>query len=178
MNFENPLVSGVLIKRYKRFFADVKVKDQLITAHCPNTGSMMGLLSKNSKVWISKSNNEKRKLKYTLQVIEENGKKVCCFLDHEVGGNEDVDTNLLAVARGADLVIWDGMFLDSELASKKGWGHSSIEQGVYFAEKSGCNKIAIAHHAPNRTDEQLKELENNLPSDSMFFAAEKMNIII
>ena len=76
MNFENPLISGVLIKRYKRFFADVKVKDQLITAHCPNTGSMMGLLSKNSKVWISKSNNEKRKLKYTLQVIEENGKKV------------------------------------------------------------------------------------------------------
>ena len=76
MNFENPLLSAVLIKRYKRFFVDVKVKDKIITAHCPNTGSMMGLLDKGNKVWISKSNNEKRKLKYTLQIIEENKNKV------------------------------------------------------------------------------------------------------
>ena len=76
MNFENPLLPAVLIKRYKRFFVDVKVKDKIITAHCPNTGSMMGLLNKGNKVWISKSNNEKRKLKYTLQIIEENKKKV------------------------------------------------------------------------------------------------------
>ena len=76
MNFENPLISGVLIKRYKRFFADVKIKDKIITAHCPNTGSMMGLLDKKNKAWISKSNNLKRKLKYTLQVIEVNKKKV------------------------------------------------------------------------------------------------------
>ena len=110
-------------------------------------------------------------------IIQENGKRVCCFLDHEVGSDQ-IDSNLISAASGADLVIWDGMFLDSELVSKKGWGHSSIEQGVIFAEKSACEKIAIAHHAPNRTDEQLKELENNLPSDSMFFAAEKMKIII
>ena len=76
MNFENPLISGVLLKRYKRFFADVKVKGKVITAHCPNTGSMLGLLSKKNKAWISKSNNIKRKLKYTLQIIEENGSKV------------------------------------------------------------------------------------------------------
>ena len=75
MNFENPLISGVLIKRYKRFFVDVKVKDKIITAHCPNTGSMMGLISKGNRVWISKSNNEKRKLKYTLQIIESSKKK-------------------------------------------------------------------------------------------------------
>ena len=61
MNFENKLIPGVLIKRYKRFFVDVKVKDEIITAHCPNTGSMMGLLNEGNKVWISKSNNEKRK---------------------------------------------------------------------------------------------------------------------
>jgi sugar fermentation stimulation protein A len=76
MNFENQLISGVLIKRYKRFFVDVKVKDKILTAHCPNTGSMMGLLSEGNKVWISKSNNGKRKLKYTLQIIECNGNKV------------------------------------------------------------------------------------------------------
>ena len=111
-------------------------------------------------------------------IVRENNKKVCCFLDHEFGRDQDVDANLLSAAQGADLVIWDGMFLNSELVAKKGWGHSSVEQGVSFAEKSECKKIAIAHHAPSRSDEQLKELENNLPSDSMFFAAEKMKIII
>ncbi|MDC0473257.1 DNA/RNA nuclease SfsA [Pelagibacteraceae bacterium] len=76
MNFENPLISGVLIKRYKRFFVDIKVKNQIITAHCPNTGSMMGLLNEGNKVWVTKSENIKRKLKYTLQIIECAGKKI------------------------------------------------------------------------------------------------------
>ena len=76
MNFENTLIPGVLIKRYKRFFVDIKVKDKIITAHCPNTGSMMGLLDEGNKVWITKSNNEKRKLKYTLQIIEVKKNKV------------------------------------------------------------------------------------------------------
>ena len=76
MNFENKLISGELIKRYKRFFVDVKINGNSITAHCPNTGSMEGLLTEGNKVWISKSNNPKRKLKYTLQIIESNGSKV------------------------------------------------------------------------------------------------------
>ena len=76
MNFENKLISGVLIKRYKRFFIDVKIKNKLITAHCPNTGSMKGLLKKGNKVWLSKSDNPNRKLKYTLHIIEDNGSKV------------------------------------------------------------------------------------------------------
>ena len=57
MNFENKLISGLFIKRYKRFFVDVKVNNKIITAHCPNTGSMNGLLNKDNKVWLSKSNN-------------------------------------------------------------------------------------------------------------------------
>ena len=65
-----------MIKRYKRFFVDVKIDNKTVTAHCPNTGSMMGLLEKGNKVWLSKSDNPKRKLKYTLQVIESNGSKV------------------------------------------------------------------------------------------------------
>ena len=76
MNFENKLISGVFIKRYKRFFVDVCVKNKIITAHCPNTGSMQGLLKEGNKVWLSLSNNPNRKLKYTLQIIEENGSKV------------------------------------------------------------------------------------------------------
>ena len=76
MIFENELISGTLIKRYKRFFVDIKVKNKVITAHCPNTGSMMGLLKEGNKVWLTKSNDIKRKLKYTLQIIEVNGSKI------------------------------------------------------------------------------------------------------
>ena len=77
MDFENELVSGVLIKRYKRFFVDIKLKDKIITAHCPNPGSMLKLLNKGNPVWITKSNNSERKLKYTLQIIQVNEKKFC-----------------------------------------------------------------------------------------------------
>ena len=76
MFFENKLISGLFIKRYKRFFVDIKIKNQIITAHCPNTGSMSGLLNKNNKVWISKSTNPNRKLKYTLEIIENDKSKV------------------------------------------------------------------------------------------------------
>ena len=76
MNFENKLIPGLFIKRYKRFFVDIKLKNKIVKAHCPNSGSMMGLLNKNNKVWITKSLNLKRKLKYTLQIIEDKKGKV------------------------------------------------------------------------------------------------------
>ncbi len=76
MDFENKLISGLFIKRYKRFFVDIKINSQIITAHCPNTGSMYGLLKRGNKVWVSKSNNPNRKLKYTLEIIEDQKVKV------------------------------------------------------------------------------------------------------
>ncbi len=76
MNFESKLISGLFIKRYKRFFVDIKINNQIITAHCPNTGSMFGLLKKGNKVWVSKSKNPNRKLKYTLEIIEDDNAKV------------------------------------------------------------------------------------------------------
>ena len=60
MNFEDKLITGLFIKRYKRFFVDIKVGSNIVTAHCPNTGSMMGLLKKDNKVWLTKSENPKR----------------------------------------------------------------------------------------------------------------------
>jgi len=70
MKFKEKLLQGTFIKRYKRFFVDINFRDKIITAHCPNTGSMMGLLNKGSKTWFSKSNDSKRKLKYSLEIIE------------------------------------------------------------------------------------------------------------
>jgi len=70
MNFPT-LLSGRFIKRYKRFFSDILLDDgQIVIAHCPNTGSMRGLLEDNAKVWISTSDNPKRKLKFTWELIE------------------------------------------------------------------------------------------------------------
>ena len=76
MNFEDKLISAQFVKRYKRFFVDVKINGKIITSHCPNTGSMYGLLKKGNKVWLTKSNNPNRKLKYTLQIIEDKKKNV------------------------------------------------------------------------------------------------------
>ena len=76
MNFKNKLIPGLFIKRYKRFFVDVRINNQIITAHCPNTGSMYGLLNKDNRVWLSESDNPKRKLKFTLEIIEVGKSKV------------------------------------------------------------------------------------------------------
>ena len=76
MKFKEKLLQGTLIKRYKRFFADIKYNNNTITAHCPNSGSMMGLLDKGNNVWFSESDSPTRKLKYTLEIIEINKKKV------------------------------------------------------------------------------------------------------
>ena len=76
MKFKEPLLKGTLIKRYKRFFVDIKYQNKVITCHCPNTGSMLGLLNKGAKIWFSKSDNPDRKLKHTLEIIELEKKKV------------------------------------------------------------------------------------------------------
>ena len=70
MKFTKPLIKGKFLKRYKRFFVDVKVNKHVITSHCPNTGSMIGLLDKNNDAWVLKNEDPKRKLKYTLQILK------------------------------------------------------------------------------------------------------------
>ena len=70
MKFTKALIKGKFLKRYKRFFADIKVNKEIIIAHCPNTGSMMGLLNENNDAWVLKNDNPKRKLKYTLQILK------------------------------------------------------------------------------------------------------------
>ena len=70
MEFPRPLIKGKLIKRYKRFFTDIKLTKKVITAHCPNTGSMKGLLDKGNDVYLLPNNNPKRKLKYGLEIIK------------------------------------------------------------------------------------------------------------
>ena len=72
MKFTKPLIKGKLIKRYKRFFTDVNIDGFKVTAHCPNTGSMKGLLDEGNEVHLLKHDDPKRKLKYGLEIIKAN----------------------------------------------------------------------------------------------------------
>lgn len=70
MQFSSSLIQGILIKRYKRFLADIQLADgSIVIAHCPNTGAMTGCAQPGWKVWLSPSNNPKRKLLYTWEVV-------------------------------------------------------------------------------------------------------------
>lgn len=72
MQLDTPLIEGTLIKRYKRFLADIRLDDgEVITAHCPNSGSMKGYKEEGLRVWVSKSDNPKRKLAYTWELVED-----------------------------------------------------------------------------------------------------------
>ena len=76
MEFTKSLIKGKLIKRYKRFFTDIELNKEVVTAHCPNTGSMMGLLEEGNEVYLLKNDDPKRKLKYGLEIIKSRGNLV------------------------------------------------------------------------------------------------------
>ena len=71
MQLPTPMLRGRLLKRYKRFLADIELENgEIVTVHCPNSGSMKNLIEDNPFVHISQSDNPKRKLRYTLELIE------------------------------------------------------------------------------------------------------------
>lgn len=70
MKFAEPLLPGRLIRRYKRFLSDIQLENgETVTAHCANPGSMLGLTEENSEVWLSRSHNPARKLKYSWELV-------------------------------------------------------------------------------------------------------------
>ena len=84
MQFQSNLVSGRLVKRYKRFFADIELSNgRIVTAHCPNTGSMLGLAKHGVKVWLEPNEDPRKKLKYSWKLV-----------DHENGHFTGVDTSI------------------------------------------------------------------------------------
>ncbi len=70
MEFTKSLIKGKFIKRYKRFFVDIEINKKIVTAHCPNTGSMKGLLKKGNEAYLLPNNDPKKKLKYGLELIK------------------------------------------------------------------------------------------------------------
>lgn len=97
MRFPSRLIRGTLVQRYKRFLADVRLEDdEIVTAHCTNTGSMIGCKEPGSKVYISRSENLNRKLLYTWEMIKTDGRWV--------GINTLHPNKLVAEAVGLELI--------------------------------------------------------------------------
>ncbi|MEP1207920.1 MAG: DNA/RNA nuclease SfsA [Rhizobiaceae bacterium] len=101
MLFDPPLIEATLIQRYKRFLADVRLRDgEELTVHCPNPGAMLGLSEPGNRVWISDSQNPKRKLQYTLELMEVDAPEGKTL----VGINTMHPNKLAAEAISADLI--------------------------------------------------------------------------
>jgi sugar fermentation stimulation protein A len=84
MRFPTPLVPATLIRRYKRFLADIRLADgREVTAHCANPGSMMGLAEPGMRIWVEPNDDPKKKLKYGWRLVE-----------HETGHLTCVDTSV------------------------------------------------------------------------------------
>ena len=99
MRFPQPLIEGRLVRRYKRFLADIELPDgSEVVAHCPNTGSMMACKAPGSRVWLSPSTNPKRKLRYTWELVEVEGGALACI--NTARPNELVGEALAAAAIG------------------------------------------------------------------------------
>ena len=105
MKFTKSLIKGKLIKRYKRFFVDVKLNNDIVTAHCPNTGSMKGLLDKDNEVYLLPNNDPKRKLRYGLEIIKtrKNLVGVNTHLANKIV-HHGLENNLITELKNCDLI--------------------------------------------------------------------------
>jgi len=129
MDFSAPLLKGTLIKRYKRFLADVTLDDgSVVTAHTANSGSMLGCCTPGSEVWLSPANNPERKLKFTWELVRVG--------DELVGINTSHPNALAAEA------ILSGAI--PELA-----GYATLKREVKYGKNS---RIDVFLTAPDRPD--------------------------
>jgi len=91
--------------------------------------------------------------------LEHQGHVVVTGFDHE-HGDPEADERLVSLAAGAELLLYDAMYHPEEYKSRRGWGHSTFEQGVILAHRAGVRHLALTHHDPTRTDEAVADLEH------------------
>ncbi len=116
MQFPTPLLRGVFLRRYKRFFADIRLDSgQEITAHTPNTGTLRTCTDEGAEAWVSESGNPKRKLRYTWELVR--------------SGTSLVGVNTLLANRLAEEAIRAGRI--PELS-----GYDTVRREVRYGENS------------------------------------------
>jgi sugar fermentation stimulation protein A len=132
MQFRTPLIPGTLIQRYKRFLADVRLDDGTITtAHCANSGSMMGLKQPGSRVWLAPAVNPKAKLAYSWELIEAD----------LPGGKQLIGINTANPNRLAEEAILAGHI--PELA-----GYYALKREVRYGENSRVDMLLTSPDRP------------------------------
>lgn len=143
MHFTSPLLRGVLIKRYKRFLADVTLENgEVVTAHCPNSGSMLSVDLPGSEVWLSRASNPKRKLGYTWELIRVG--------DDLVGINTNRPNALVAEAIESGTI--------AELA-----GYDAVRREVKYGQNS---RIDLLLESPGRPQCYVEVKNVTLKRDS------------
>ena len=99
MNYTSGLTEARLIKRYKRFLADVRLENgKIITVHCANTGAMTGCQPENARVWLTQSDNIKRKYPYSWELVELDHNELACIntsLTNKIA-RQAIDENLIS----------------------------------------------------------------------------------
>ena len=142
MEFTKSLIKGKLIKRYKRFFTDVKLDKEIVTAHCPNTGSMKGLLDEGNDVYVLPNNNPKRKLKYGLEIIK--AKKNLVGINTHMANRiaqHALENNLIKELKNNDLIKPEVFFnketrFDFLIEKKKQKSFVEVKNVTLFRDKN------------------------------------------
>ena len=80
---------------------------------------------------------------------------ICTDLEH----GDQIDASVVAFAQGADLLVHEAQYTTEELATHRGWGHSSYEQAIQVAEQAGVKQLVMTHHDPDHDDQFLREVE-------------------
>ena len=142
MEFTKSLIKGKLIRRYKRFFTDVKLDKEIVTAHCPNTGSMKGLLEEGNDVYLLPNNDPKRKLKYGLEIIKtrKNLVGVNTLMANKIA-HHGLENNLIKELKDNDLIKPEVFFnketrFDFLLEKKKQKMFVEVKNVTLFRDKN------------------------------------------
>lgn len=177
-----PLIQGTLIKRYKRFLADVKLEDgSVVTAHCPNSGSMSTCSESGRPVYISRSNNPKRKLAYTWELIDMGSSLV--------GTNTNIPNRLVKAASIAqDISELSGYErVESEVTinahTRLDLMLSDPDKGRCYVEIKNCTLVTDGHAKfPDAVTtrglkhiEELRQLKKNGHRCAMFYLIQRMD---
>lgn len=109
--------------------------------------------------------------------INSSGRVVVIASDHEYG-QPAIDAQIAYYARFADVLVWDASYTKDEIVGKKGWGHSTWQQGFELGEKAGVRKLLMTHHMPERTDDALVAMEQEAQrtDQRILFAREGMTL--